>query len=314
VLPHLADLFALIASLKVTKVLYGKTSVDETTPQDVSEEVLLRACTIKALVTWHLERVSNVCRERCGGQGFLSANRFGETIAGAHAGMTAEGDNRVLIQKVAKECLEVKSERQTIAKMAMLISTMRMAVVRQLYNPGFDAGKAGLEAWLKLFRFREQYLKGQVAVAMSAAKKKGKDQLFPTWMEQKANEVQRLGIAIGERFVLSDLMAEIKACADLGTQATLTELGQLYAAHRVMHDLGWFVTEGVLTPAQGRRVRSRVEELCKTIGPKALDLVNCIGIEEHMNWAPIGNPTRWVDYNAIDKNMKGELKAENVWK
>lgn len=34
------------------------------------------------------------CRERCGGQGYLSVNRFGELIGFAHAGMTAEGDNR----------------------------------------------------------------------------------------------------------------------------------------------------------------------------------------------------------------------------
>jgi hypothetical protein len=33
-------------------------------------------------------------RERCGGQGYLSVNRFGELIGFAHAGMTAEGDNR----------------------------------------------------------------------------------------------------------------------------------------------------------------------------------------------------------------------------
>lgn len=38
-------------------------------------------------------------------QGYLSANRFGEAISGSHAGLTAEGDNRVLMQKVSKELL-----------------------------------------------------------------------------------------------------------------------------------------------------------------------------------------------------------------
>ena len=37
------------------------------------------------------------------GQGYLSINRFGTVFASAHAGMTAEGDNSVLMQKVAKE-------------------------------------------------------------------------------------------------------------------------------------------------------------------------------------------------------------------
>ena len=42
----------------------------------------------------------SVCRERCGGQGYLSCNRFGTFIGLAHAAMTAEGDNSVLMQKV----------------------------------------------------------------------------------------------------------------------------------------------------------------------------------------------------------------------
>lgn len=40
------------------------------------------------------------------GQGYLSANRLGHVIGFAHAGMTAEGDNRVLMQKVTKEVMD----------------------------------------------------------------------------------------------------------------------------------------------------------------------------------------------------------------
>lgn len=46
-------------------------------------------------------------RERCGGQGFLAANTFGEAMAGAHAALTAEGDNRVLMIKVVKDMLTI---------------------------------------------------------------------------------------------------------------------------------------------------------------------------------------------------------------
>ena len=49
------------------------------------------------------QETATICRERCGGQGYLSVNRFGQIIGFAHAGITAEGDNRVLMQKVAKE-------------------------------------------------------------------------------------------------------------------------------------------------------------------------------------------------------------------
>ena len=66
-------------------------------------------CAIKPLVSWHLERSANITRERCGGQGFLSCNRFGTFIGLAHAAMTAEGDNSVLMQKVCKERMSVQS-------------------------------------------------------------------------------------------------------------------------------------------------------------------------------------------------------------
>lgn len=52
----------------------------------------------------------SVCRERCGGQGYLSCNRFGTFIGLAHAAMTAEGDNSVLMQKVGGQGVEVKFE------------------------------------------------------------------------------------------------------------------------------------------------------------------------------------------------------------
>lgn len=45
----------------------------------------------QAAVTWNAEDTATICRERCGGMGYLSANRFGDIIGFAHAGMTAEG-------------------------------------------------------------------------------------------------------------------------------------------------------------------------------------------------------------------------------
>lgn len=43
---------------------------------------------------WCVQETATTCRERCGGQGYLSCNRFGAILGFSHAGMTAEGDNR----------------------------------------------------------------------------------------------------------------------------------------------------------------------------------------------------------------------------
>ena len=72
---------------------------------EMTQELQILCSGIKALVTWHCERAVSVARERCGGAGYLGINLFGEMLNDAHAVCTAEGDNRVLCQKVAKECL-----------------------------------------------------------------------------------------------------------------------------------------------------------------------------------------------------------------
>ena len=76
-------------------------------PADGSDHlnVVRMCCAIKPMSSWHLGQVVTTTRERCGGQGYLSASRLGTYFGSAHAGQTAEGDNSVLMQKVAKEHL-----------------------------------------------------------------------------------------------------------------------------------------------------------------------------------------------------------------
>ncbi|ETV64201.1 hypothetical protein H257_18881 [Aphanomyces astaci] len=55
-------------------------------------ELVVHCSAIKPVVSWNAENVVSVCRERCGGQGYLSANRFGEILGFSHAAVTAERD------------------------------------------------------------------------------------------------------------------------------------------------------------------------------------------------------------------------------
>lgn len=143
-----------------------------------SSEIIRLCCVVKPLITWNNERVSSISRERCGGQGFLSINRFGSFIGFSHAGMTAEGDNSVLMQK---GIYNYNSEFVCITLFLFIyFPPIYFLVTKELLadiNSGkyklpvvsdFKSSKSwdldNLENQLKLLRLREQILVKQVNI------------------------------------------------------------------------------------------------------------------------------------------------------
>jgi acyl-CoA oxidase len=98
-------LIPLLARSVVINLGYNSAKDLFANPKGRENEIIRVCCAIKSLSTWNFERVSTVCRERCGGGGYTAHARIGEGIVGAHSAMTAEGDNRVLMQKIVKDIL-----------------------------------------------------------------------------------------------------------------------------------------------------------------------------------------------------------------
>jgi len=57
------------------------------------------------MTSWNSADIGRNCRERLGGGSYLNYSQIPQAIEGAHSGMTAEGDNAVLMQKVVKDIL-----------------------------------------------------------------------------------------------------------------------------------------------------------------------------------------------------------------
>ena len=274
--PMLAITYAMNFGLNYAKRRWAFQNPDGSENQ----EIVTLCCVIKPLVTWHGEEGGSLARERCGGQGFLACNRFGTFIAGAHAGLTAEGDNSVLMQKVAKERLELLMRNPPEFPEEPQVQDIKLqSYLHQLM----------VRRELLLFTSLGERL-------MMATGKKG---LFDTWMYQESDLVQGAARAFGER-VVSEAFAQGIKDADKSLQPILAQLYKLYLLNIVEKDLGNFIVLGLLTPEMAAEVAPTVRELCRQLAPQSLALCDAFDIPDYMLSAPIA--LDWVKFNEGDNH------------
>lgn len=261
-------------------------------PEEAREVVML-CCGIKPLCGWNTQETGTVCRERCGGQGYLSVNRFGQIIGFSHAGITAEGDNRVLMQKVAKELTAAAGKRVPVVMQRMAAAS----------NPTAIQSPACLQDLGKLqsvFTAREARLLSQLLTKMS--KVRGGDELFDTWMKSESDLVQGTAQAYAEREVLQACVRTLRQ-APHSVSGVLHPLVELYALRRMEADIALLIAEELLPAKASAWIPARIRLLCTRLGGSCLALVEAFGIPDHLVAAPIAGD--WVEYNAVDN--RGEL-------
>jgi acyl-CoA oxidase len=142
-------------------------------------------CVIKPIIAWHANTVGNICRERCGGQGFLSINRLDGCIYGAHSGITAEGDSAVLMQKVSKEYVEDFLKQVVKAPQVGAINKDNIFDYASLIN---------------LIRLREASLLSDLAEKTM----NNMTNIYETWMLKESDTIQDLAMVFGERYCLEE--------------------------------------------------------------------------------------------------------------
>ncbi len=187
IVPLICNTLVLNTGLLAIRKIYSDYSIKpENYNQDQFNNIVRLCCFIKPMVAWNACETGNICRERCGGQGFLSINRVEALIYSAHSGMTAEGDSAVLMQKVSKEYVEdfVKKIVEAPKLSQCPLENAKKDDVMQL------------ETLDNLLKVRETKLLESLAEKTM----NNMDNLFKVWMLEETNLIQDLAMIHGERY------------------------------------------------------------------------------------------------------------------
>lgn len=300
-MPLLSATYCLNFALNYTKDRYAARTDED---QDAVSRL---CCVIKPMLAWHSERVATIGRERCGGQGYLSVNRFGEAMAGAHAGITAEGDNCVLMQKVANvsltELRNSPSAKSDVTKSAGL-AMMPDMIKRRMLNLS-SADWEDPEFQLRLFEARKTWVLHQLAKEL-AEDIQGDHSLYESIMKRKSDIIQDSSRAFGEAMVLEQSINAIKKEEGKSTHEALNRVRNTFALSTIEKNMSWYLRHGLITPSEGQKITSLSQEACRDLADSSLELCDGFGIPEHLMHSPIAQ--NWEEYNAYQNN--GELDQE----
>ncbi|WP_427888131.1 acyl-CoA dehydrogenase [Kribbella sp. GL6] len=312
-LPLLARTYALhFAQAELVEEFARVFGAERTDDRDEHDRRALeaQAAGTKALGTWHATETIQLCREACGGAGYLSENRLATLKADTDVFTTFEGDNTVLLQLVAKGLLtdyrrsfgelDPLGTARFVAAQAVEIAVEKAALrplierLRDVVPNRSDAGDpdAGLrdDAYHSgLLRYREEHMLSGVARRLKGGVDAG-DDAFDVF-NRCQDHVIAAGRAHVDRVVLEAFQAAVQDAPD-EIRPVLQDLYDLHALVTIEAERAWYLEHGRLSPGRSKAITALVNDLCATVRPAAVALVDAFGVPGAAVDVPIVVPSQ----------------------
>jgi len=330
-LPALAKTYALhFAQGELVELMHDVQTAVHVHGQEIDEhaqrELESRAAGLKVAQTWHATQTIQMCREACGGAGYLQENRLPHLKADTDVFTTFEGDNTVLLQLVAKGLLT--GYRDTFGSLdgwgrigfiadmvreTVLERTAARALIARLVDavPGRDDEVPLLDrGWqLKMFEFREKHaLEGAIRRLRKNSTTEG---MAPFDMFNDVQDhVLKTAQTHIDRVVLEAFVAGVERTTDPDAKQLLETLCDLYALSTIEADKAWFLEHGQLTAARAKLLTGSVNQLLKELRPHVITLVDAFGIPAE--WKATQILAEEADRQEAMAARDAELRVQNA--
>lgn len=299
-LPPLAAAYAHGFAINELAQQLQRVQDSEGADPQAARELETRAAGIKAALTRFATDTIQVCREACGGAGYMSANGITLPRQDVDIFATFEGDNTVLLQLVAKALLldykttwgemDLRGTAQATAKLiggtVMERTTARSVIDRLIATAKRTPQERQLLArgWhVQMFEFRERHLIEGLAKRMRAAGKLKDD---TQWQAINACQTHMLETARAhiDRVVLEAFIQGIEDCKDEYVTSLLVKLCDLYALSTIEANRAWYMEHEAFDPRRSKMITRTVDALCGELRTKAGPLAEGLGVPRA--WLP----------------------------
>ena len=277
----------------------GAEDLDEAAQRELES----RAAGLKAAQTWHATRTIQMCREACGGAGYLQENRLPHLKADTDVFTTFEGDNTVLLQLVAKGLLTGYRDAfgsldgwgkvgfiADMVRETVLERTAARGLIARLVDavPGRDDDVPLLDrGWqLTMLEDRERHVLEGAIWRLRRGAGIPDIQPFDVFNDVQDHVLKAAQVHI-DRVVLEAFVAGIERTTDAAAKALLARVCDLYALTTIEADRAWFLEHGRLTAARSKALTAAVNGLLKELRPHMVTLVDAFAIPEDWKGAAI---------------------------
>lgn len=250
------------------------------------------AAGLKAYASWFNVETLQVCREACGGQGYLAHNRICALRDDTDIFTTFEGDNTVLMLLVAKARLTRYRHQFSdlrVGGLVRLAASKALTAVAEL-NPVVtrltdDDHLQDREFLDGAFRYREDRLLQTLAQRLRGRLERGMT-TFDAFNDCQDHALALAGAHIERRVAETILEAAAQQRGeDLGH--ILDRLARLFCLWRLEQQRGWFLENGYFEGAKAKAIRDLVARISTELRDDAEALIDSFAIPDRVLAAPI---------------------------
>ncbi|MFT6810432.1 MAG: acyl-CoA oxidase [Saprospiraceae bacterium] len=250
------------------------------------------AAGLKSKASWHASETLQMCREACGGKGYLVENQFAALKGDSDIFTTFEGDNTVLMQLVAKGVLtEFKQSFHDDGNRAVISFLMKkMGHTLSEYNPinkrnadyKYLTSKTFITDSLK-YRYEKSMIK--LSERMRKYLKRRMDP-YQAFLKTQLHMVD-VADAYIDHLVSDNFVKAIKGCENEALVPVLKKLYQLYGLSTIYSNGRWYLENDYMEGNQSKAIRKIRNKIIQDLRPSIGKLVDSFGIPDELIAAPI---------------------------